>query len=177
MKNNIRAVAVIGIATILLSSCGPTKYISAGSSFWTGQCGYSESPLDSATWQVTFMGNDNTADELVNRYALYRSAELTVQHGFDYYVVMNNNDVAALTSTVNHNNKKETSTQYKVDPYTGKPVPVTVTNSNSTSTVTTTASHTVTKTIRMFAGARPADNPDAYDARSMLAAMGPTIQR
>jgi hypothetical protein len=34
-----------------------------------------------------------------------------------------------------------------------------------------------TKTIRMYKGNTPTDNPSAYNAKSMLSVMGPTIQR
>ncbi len=34
-----------------------------------------------------------------------------------------------------------------------------------------------TKTIRMYKGPTPTDNPSAYNAKSMLAVMGPTINK
>ena len=176
MKNKNRLIALLGIGLLFLASCS-TKYAPANDSFWTGHTGYSEVPLDSSTWQVTFSGNNNTTDDVVNRYALYRGAELTTQHGFDYFVVLDNNDVAALTSTVNHNNTHETKIEHTIDPQTGKSIPVAVTTNSGSSTVTTQASHTVTKTIRMFTGSRPADNPDAYEAKSMVTMMAPSIQR
>lgn len=176
MKNKNRAIVTLGIGLLFLASCA-TKYAPVSGSFWTGQTGYSEVPLDSSTWQVTFSGNNNTTDEVVNRYALYRSAELTTQRGFDYFVVLDNNDVAALTKTVNHNNQQQTKIEHTVDPQTGKIIPVAVTTNSGSSTVTTQAAHTVTKTIRMFMGARPADNPDAFDAKSMVTMMAPSIQR
>jgi hypothetical protein len=176
MKNKNRVIALVGIGLLFLASCA-TKYAPVSNSFWTGHTGYSEIPLDNSTWQVTFCGNDQTTDDIVNRYALYRAAEITTQRGFDYFVVLDNNDVAALTSTVNHNNTKQTEIQHTVDPRTGKVIPVAVTTTSGSSTVTTTAAHTVTKTVRMFAGVRPTDNPDAYDARSMVTLMGPSIQR
>jgi hypothetical protein len=176
MKKNVNVIAVLGIGLLLLASCA-TKYAPVSGSFWTGQTGYSEVPLDSSTWQVTFAGNNNTTDDVVNRYALYRGAELTTQHGFDYFVVLDNNDVAALTSTVNHNNSQSTEIQHTVDPQTGRVIPVAVTTNNGSSTVTTQASHTVTKTIRMFTGSRPSDNPQAYDAKAMVSMMAPSIQR
>ncbi len=176
MKNHKSATILIGIGILFLASCA-TKYAPATGSFWDGHTGYSEVALDSTTWQVTFCGNNNTSDDVVNRYALYRSAELTSQRGFDYFVVLDNNDVAALTSTVNRNKTQQTQIEHTVDPQTGKVIPVAVTTTNSTSTVNTQAAHTVTKTIRMFTGARPADNPNAFDARSMVTMMAPSIQR
>ncbi|MGE3142309.1 MAG: hypothetical protein AB7L65_03220 [Hyphomonadaceae bacterium] len=37
--------------------------------------------------RVTFRGNSLTDRETVETYLLYRAAEATVQHGFDYFVV------------------------------------------------------------------------------------------
>jgi hypothetical protein len=176
MKNKSKAIALLGIGLLFLASCA-TKYAPATGSFWDGQAGYSEVALDSSTWQVTFCGNNNTSPAVVDRYALYRSAELTAQHGFDYFVVFNNNDAAAVTKTVSHNNTQQTKIEHTIDPQTGRSVPVAVTTNSGSSTVTTEASHTVTKTIRMFAGARPADDPNAYDAKSMVTMMAPSIQR
>ncbi len=176
MKYTHKSIALLGIGLLLLASCA-TKYAPVSGSFWTGQTGYSEVPLDSSTWQVTFAGNNNTTDDVVNRYALYRAAEITTQRGFDYFVVLDNNDVAALTSTVNNSNTHETSVEHTIDPQTGKMVPVAVTTNTGNSTITTQASHTVTKTVRLFNGARPADNANAYDAKAMVAMMAPSIQR
>jgi hypothetical protein len=176
MKNKNSAIVLVGIGLLFLASCA-TKYAPATGSFWDGHTGYSEIPLDSTTYQVTFCGNNNTTDEIVNRYSLYRSAELTSQRGFDYFVVLNNNDVAALTSTVDHNKTQQTQIEHTVDPQTGKVIPVAVTTTSGSSTVTTQAAHTVTKTIRMFDGARPSDNPDAYEAKAMVTMMAPSIQR
>jgi hypothetical protein len=176
MKNKHSVIALLGIGLLVLASCA-TKYAPATGSFWDGHTGYSEVGLDSTTWQVTFCGNNNTTDDVVNRYALYRSAELTSQRGFDYFVVLDNNDVAAITSTVNHNNTQKTEVEHKVDPQTGRVVPVTVTTNNGSSTVTTQAAHTVTKTIRMFQGDRPSEDPNAFDAKSMVTMMAPSIQR
>ncbi|HEY3875004.1 MAG TPA: hypothetical protein VGM92_05980, partial [Candidatus Kapabacteria bacterium] len=164
-------------ATLMLASCGATKYAPANHSFWTGNQGYSEVPLDNATWQITFCGNDQTPDQTVNQYALYRAAELASQQGFDYFVVMNDNDLANVTSTTNQNAQKQTDVEHTVDPQTGRVVPVAVTTTNRSTTTTTTAAHTVTISTRMFHGQRPADNPQAYDAKSMVSLMGPSIQR
>jgi len=176
MKNKNRAIALLGIGLLFLASCA-TKYAPATGSFWGGHTGYSEIPLDSTTYQVTFCGNNNTSDEVVNRYALYRSAELTDQRGFDYFIILNDNDVADITKTVNHNGQQQTQIEHKVDPQTGRVVPVAVTTTNNTSTVTTQAAHTVTNTIRMFTGQRPADNPNAYEAKAMVTMMASSIQR
>ena len=48
--------------------------------------GYSEYKIDAAHWRVTFAGNSLTSRETVERYLLYRAAELTLQQGYDWFV-------------------------------------------------------------------------------------------
>jgi hypothetical protein len=120
--------------TIAVSACGTATYGPDSTVFGVGHTGYSEKPIDSVTYQVTYWSrNSDDAD----RYDLYRSAELTNQHGFDYFVVSDSrpNDDADLSE------------------------------------------YEVTKTIRMYKGDTPTDNPSAYNAKSMLAVMGPTINK
>lgn len=47
--------------------------------------GFSEFRIDDSHWRVTFKGNSLTSRETVERYLLYRAAELTVQQGFDWF--------------------------------------------------------------------------------------------
>ena len=48
--------------------------------------GYSDVRLDAADWRVSFNGNSLTSRETVERYLLYRAAELTASQGFDWFV-------------------------------------------------------------------------------------------
>ncbi|GEM_PF-1155986 len=170
--------AVLIVFGLFIAGCGlwsPSKY--APYSSW-GQQGYRETPLDSSTYQVTFSGNAATAADVVDRYALYRAAELTVEHGFDYFVVVDaQHNEAHNSTTTAMPTGNNTEIQHTIDPQTGQWVPVAVTTTNYQTMTTTTTSHTVTKTVRMFKGERPADNLEAYDAKSMIQVMGPTIDR
>jgi hypothetical protein len=47
--------------------------------------GYSDTKLDASHWRVTFSGNTVTRRETVERYLLYRAAELTVNQGNDWF--------------------------------------------------------------------------------------------
>lgn len=47
--------------------------------------GYSDARLDATHWRVTFSGNSMTSRETVERYLLYRAAELTVGQGDDWF--------------------------------------------------------------------------------------------
>lgn len=159
---------------LTLSGCwlyAQSKY--APYSDW-GRSGYRDIQMDATTFQVTFCGNAMTAPDRVEQYALFRCADLTVQHGYDYFVVLDGaRDVSTLSTEFA--GPTSTSIEHDIDPMTGKFVPVAV-SSTSLSTVTQTY-HSATKTIRMFHGDRPAANVRAYDARSMMTYMGPQIER
>ncbi|WP_404339639.1 CC0125/CC1285 family lipoprotein [Sphingomonas sp. MMS12-HWE2-04] len=49
--------------------------------------GYWDEQIESNRFRVTFAGNSITSRETVERYLLYRAAELTVQNGGDYFVL------------------------------------------------------------------------------------------
>lgn len=50
--------------------------------------GYTDIPLDANTVRVRFAGNPLTSSQTVEIYLLYRCAELTVQRGHDFFVVV-----------------------------------------------------------------------------------------
>ena len=51
--------------------------------------GYSEERVDLMHWRVRFSGNSLTSRETVERYLLFRAAELTLQHGGDWFDASN----------------------------------------------------------------------------------------
>jgi hypothetical protein len=80
----IRGKAAIAAAclSVLLTAC-VTAYQPNGA---TG--GYTDRRIDDETYYVKFQGNGNTSRELVQRYFLFRCAELTEQSGFKYFVIL-----------------------------------------------------------------------------------------
>ena len=70
------------LSILLFAGC-VTPYQPLG---YTG--GYSDLVLDDETFRVSFIGNGYTSSDIVETYLLYRCAELTVQRGFDYFVIM-----------------------------------------------------------------------------------------
>jgi hypothetical protein len=50
-----------------------------------GAGGYRDTKLDNSHWRVSFEGNSLTSRETVERYLLYRAAELTASQGFDWF--------------------------------------------------------------------------------------------
>ncbi len=146
LRSSFRILAVAALA--ILCSCS-TKYAQRGG--WPDMYGYSDEPIDATTHQVTFAGNTATSPVVVDRYALFRAAEVTVSKGFDYFIVINTEDDVSKHTVGTVSETQLSSTTYK--------------------------EHTSTKTIRMFKGTPPAANPQAYDAKSMLNVMGSTIER
>ena len=78
-------VAAAAIATITLTACEtatPYQPLRPGAS---DSGGYSDYRIDSSHWRVTFKGNSLTSRETVEKYLLYRTAELTIEQGFDWF--------------------------------------------------------------------------------------------
>lgn len=89
MRGLVRVVA----AGMLLSACATgTPYQPYRSHFAGGiHGGYSEQRLAPDRYLVRFHGNSLTSRDRVEGYMLYRAAELTVQNGFDWFLVLDRN--------------------------------------------------------------------------------------
>jgi hypothetical protein len=89
LKGTLRGPALAAMAAALaLGGCmTATPYQPATG---TGQyrTGYSDEQIEDNRFRVSFAGNTLTARETVERYLLYRAAELTVQHGFDHFILV-----------------------------------------------------------------------------------------
>ena len=85
------------LLAVLLGGCAtPTLYgpADAGSDY-----GYREQQIESDRYRVTFAGNALTDRDTVENYLLYRAAELTLDRGYDYFVVFDR-DIEAKTRYV-----------------------------------------------------------------------------
>lgn len=80
--------AALGSGALLLAGCmTETPYKPAtGSGFY--RTGYSDRQVEANRWLVTFAGNTVTDRDTVERYLLFRAAQLTVQNGYDYFVMV-----------------------------------------------------------------------------------------
>jgi hypothetical protein len=146
-----KASFAFGILCVLLfSACGPTKYVQNTHGLMD-HTGYDANPVDSSTYLVSFEGNTWTTADVVDRYALFRAAEITNEKGFDYFVVMESHMSAS-------------DDMYSSTHYYG-------------TTGTTSTTHAVSKTIRMAKGTPPANSANTYVAKSMLQVMAPNIER
>jgi hypothetical protein len=78
------AAALAGSATLAgCMTATPYKPATASS-----RMGYWDEQIESNRFRVSFAGNSLTARETVERYLLYRAAELTVQNGADHFILV-----------------------------------------------------------------------------------------
>ena len=82
---------------LLLVSCA-THYKPRG--MWGN--GYSHYRVDTEHFVVTFRGNRYTNEEEVKRFALLRASELTLNHGFKYFVVVQEKDLSKAATEKTH---------------------------------------------------------------------------
>jgi hypothetical protein len=69
---------------LALASCATAPPYQPASKYGYG---YSDQRLEQNRFRVSFNGNSTTERDQVEDFLLYRSAELTLQNGFDYFVI------------------------------------------------------------------------------------------
>lgn len=150
--------------------------------------GFSELRLEPNRYRVNFMGNSLTSRETVEGYLLFRAAELTVESGYDWF------------SIVERDTDKKTRTYIDPDPFYrpwygaygfwrpswryygagygwrgwdpfwGDPF------WGDRVDVRTVDRYEAAAEILMQKGAKPTDDPRAFDARSVIENLKPRIQ-
>lgn len=83
--NQTRRSGIILLASLALGACA-TPYQPKG---MTG--GFTETQLEQDRFRVLFSGNANTTPERAQDFALLRGAELTLDHGFTHFAVVEGN--------------------------------------------------------------------------------------
>ena len=86
-RARLRAIGTTLVGALALAACAtPTPYQPAtGSGFYRN--GYADQQIEPNRYQVSFAGNSLTSRETVERYLLYRSAQLTLERGYDYFIL------------------------------------------------------------------------------------------
>ena len=79
--------AALATATLLVAGCQTetTFRPATGHGFYSE--GYSERQIEPGRFIVSFAGNSVTSRDTVERYLFFRSAQLTLQQGYDYFVM------------------------------------------------------------------------------------------
>jgi hypothetical protein len=97
----LKSIVFLGLA-LLLQSCGST-YAPTGQYGGIPHGGYGETRVSVDKFLVYFSGNAYNSDAEIKRYLLYRCAELTLNQGYDYFVVLSTTtsslDVAVTTQS------------------------------------------------------------------------------
>jgi len=73
---------------ILISGC--SSYQQKGALF--NKSGFSEERMGSNVFRITYEGNDKNSDEEVSDFNLLRSAEVTLENEFKYFVILKTTD-------------------------------------------------------------------------------------
>lgn len=165
---SLRTLTALVMLTTLAACVHPTPYKEAAND--TGN-GYTTQQIESNRFRISFKGNSETARQTVDSYMLYRSAEVAVQNGFDYFVV----DNKAVDKNTAYENYGDTLAWgwgggwgFRRGPGFAGP---------DTTYTQPINSYDAIADIVLFHGTKPANQPDAYDARAVLNAIGPTIIR
>jgi hypothetical protein len=81
----MKALQALAVALLLAACVTATPYQPrTGASGY----GYSDQRIEPNRFRLTFRGNSATDREQVENYLLYRAAELTLQNGYDYFVIV-----------------------------------------------------------------------------------------
>lgn len=175
MPRNHRALTVpraLALAAPLLALAGcaqPTPYQPE-----TDGRGYAQQALEENRYRVTFSGNTVTSREAVENALLYRAAEITVERGFDHFVVV---DRDTEKHTTYHGMPTAFDGPYgfhRHDPlFYRSPYPFTDLGS---STLWPRDRYSAVANIVMRPGPKPEDDPDAYDARAVMDRLGSAVK-
>jgi hypothetical protein len=134
--------------------------------------GYSEQRLESNRYRVRFSGNSATSRETVENYLMYRAAEITLQYGYDWFVIadrMTNVDPQQSGASPNVGIGLGTSSGHVG---TGVSIGLSSLFGGGPSNA-----YSAQADIVVFRGTKPADDPRAIDARTVKANLEAAIQR
>lgn len=150
---------LFGLGALALAGCA-TPYQAMG---FSG--GYSEVQLDRNTFRVEFQGNGYTQRQTIETYLLYRCAELTVEAGFDYFIILGSGTEA----------RQETYTT--PGRFSGTAYGDIVTGTYRPGQTYHFTKYGAATIIKVFKGEKPADNPAAFDANELMRYLSSRIRK
>ncbi|MDT0497681.1 hypothetical protein RM530_09935 [Algiphilus sp. W345] len=158
--NKLHTIGALLLSAITISACSTTTpYQPLRNGY-----GYSDQKLESNRYRISFSGNSSTPRDTVENYLLYRAAELTLQSGNDYFVLVDNSTEA------------DTRYRQSINAYSGFGhyywYPSVAVSSGDSYPIT---SYEASANIQVFSGEKPADNPQAFDARDVRANLQPLV--
>ena len=146
------AAAAAGLATAC-ASVSSTPYQPAGVS---DKYGYAEEQIEYNKIRVTFNGNERTDVTTVKKYVLYRAAEVTLNRGYDFFILADR----GVTTDATFESKRGPGPRFR-----------------GGAEFEEKASHEVIVDIAMFQGLKPPALPNAYDTLKIQRNLGSSIER
>jgi hypothetical protein len=188
-KTSASIAAALVLAAGLGACVSPTPYQPiVKSGFSAG--GYSETRIEPNRWRVTFAGNAMTARDTVEGYLLFRAAELTLQNGDDWFSIDDRHtDDKSRTYVLpdplyrpwygpgfgywrpSWRYQGRASAWRAWDPFFGDPFWADRVD------VQTIQNFEASAEVLTHKGAKPADDPRAFDAHAVVENLKPKIQR
>ncbi|HWK36191.1 CC0125/CC1285 family lipoprotein [Sphingomonas sp.] len=175
--------ALAGAALLSACSTATTYHPATGSGY--ARTGFSDQQIEQDRFRVTFSGNSYTSRETVERYLLFRAAELTLQSGNDYFI-MADRDTDKQTRTYATPSFGGYSGfgywgpawRYRGrgfgwrswDPFWGDPF------WDRSVDINTVERYEATAEIVVGKGPKPTNNVRAFDARAVTERLGPTVR-
>lgn len=162
----LRVASVLVIGSLGISACGTaTPYQAA-----VDGKGYAEQAIEEDRFRVTFAGNTLTPRETTENYLLHRAAEVTLQRGFDHFVIVDR-DTERTTRFISTTDGFGGFGRFRGF-HRGFGV-----GGFTTTTTRPRSSYAAYANIVMRDGDKPAGDVNAYDARDVLAQLSPMITR
>lgn len=163
----------VTISMLLLQACA-ADYQPAQTIGGIPVSGYTDALVDSHTAIVNFDGNRFTSPLTLNNYLLMRSAQVTIDNGYDYFIITSSNTVC-----INQRIKTKQENHYSTIPPKVYPVVYrTVDYQSSQTSLPNTcldaksSRGNVSAVIKMFKGNIPGGVHNAYDAQSIIGRLG-----
>jgi hypothetical protein len=189
MTKTSAALATALVLAAGLSGCvSPTPYQPAVRGGLSSG-GYSETRIEPNRWRVNFSGNTMTSRETVEGYLLFRAAELTLQNGDDWFAIVDRHTDDKTRTYVQPDplyhpwygpgfgywrpawRFRGRGVGWRTwDPYFGGPFWADSVN------VQTIQNFEASAEIITHKGAKPADDPRAFDAHAVVENLKPKIQ-
>ncbi len=178
------ALGLLGFFTMGLMACvSSTPYGPAS----RNGLGYSDQRIESDRYRVSFRGNAQTRRETVEDFLLLRSAELTVQNGYDYFIVVENDTEArSFFTTLNsaggfHGGGfgsfygRRGFGAFPYYPYGFGPGFGNGFGGGFATTTTESTAYQAIAFIRLYKGTKPDNEPAAFNAREVMDNLRPSI--
>lgn len=172
MRNKLmrlrNAIAAAGLGLLAACASYPTPYQQALTE--NGQ-GFTTQRIESNRYRISFKGNSVTSRQRVDSYMLYRYAEVTLENGYDYFVVVSRDtDKSTAYETMNDGFGFSYGMGWGGPSGWGGPWA-----GPSFDYSRPINSYDAIADIKLFKGAKPFDDPHAYDAHEVMNSLAPTI--